>query len=234
MSDDLNDGDDYEVGYGKPPKQSRFKPGQSGNPRGRPIGARGTHSQLQAWSQPSREMILRELYEPVTIKEGGRVYKVTGVQAVVKATKKSALMGSAMAQRTALSLVKQLEDEAAAARSRLLDGDFMVPGLLVPEAEAVIDGFLLERDQHEQGFHNMRAAWRKNPRSWMDAGLALACQNRFDAINQTIPEYWRKDLLDRLSDEEADRIREMVKVADKRRRRRRSVAPEEDSGPCSN
>ena len=28
-----------QVGYGKPPKLTRFKPGQSGNPRGRPRGA---------------------------------------------------------------------------------------------------------------------------------------------------------------------------------------------------
>lgn len=34
MSDDEND--DYEVGYGKPPKSTQFKKGQSGNPRGRP------------------------------------------------------------------------------------------------------------------------------------------------------------------------------------------------------
>ena len=27
---------DYDVGFGKPPKETRFKPGQSGNPRGRP------------------------------------------------------------------------------------------------------------------------------------------------------------------------------------------------------
>jgi Family of unknown function (DUF5681) len=27
---------DYRVGYGKPPRHTRFKPGQSGNPRGRP------------------------------------------------------------------------------------------------------------------------------------------------------------------------------------------------------
>jgi len=27
---------DYEVGYGKPPRDTRFKEGQSGNPRGRP------------------------------------------------------------------------------------------------------------------------------------------------------------------------------------------------------
>ena len=28
-----------DIGYGKPPKSTRFKPGQSGNPRGRPKGA---------------------------------------------------------------------------------------------------------------------------------------------------------------------------------------------------
>ncbi len=27
---------DYEVGYGRPPKSTRFQPGRSGNPRGRP------------------------------------------------------------------------------------------------------------------------------------------------------------------------------------------------------
>lgn len=32
--------DDDAVGYGKPPKQHRFKPGQSGNPKGRPKQSR--------------------------------------------------------------------------------------------------------------------------------------------------------------------------------------------------
>jgi hypothetical protein len=31
---------DYEVGYGKPPRHTRFKKGQSGNLRGRPRGAK--------------------------------------------------------------------------------------------------------------------------------------------------------------------------------------------------
>ena len=35
MSDDKTL-DDYEVGYGKPPKNTQFRKGVSGNPRGRP------------------------------------------------------------------------------------------------------------------------------------------------------------------------------------------------------
>jgi hypothetical protein len=35
------------VGYGRPPKARRFKPGQSGNPRGRPKGAVGFKATLE-------------------------------------------------------------------------------------------------------------------------------------------------------------------------------------------
>ncbi|MFL0357263.1 DUF5681 domain-containing protein [Erythrobacter sp. GH1-10] len=45
MSDD---NDDYEVGYGKPPKNTRWQKGQSGNPSGRPKGARGLKTDLHA------------------------------------------------------------------------------------------------------------------------------------------------------------------------------------------
>ena len=36
--DDTADKDDGKVGYGKPPMNTRFKAGQSGNPKGRPKG----------------------------------------------------------------------------------------------------------------------------------------------------------------------------------------------------
>lgn len=35
------------VGYGHPPREHRFKPGTSGNPRGRPKGARGLKTLVQ-------------------------------------------------------------------------------------------------------------------------------------------------------------------------------------------
>lgn len=44
----MADKKDYEVGYGKPPKHSRFQAGQSGNPGGRTTGARGLKTDLLA------------------------------------------------------------------------------------------------------------------------------------------------------------------------------------------
>ena len=34
---------EYEVGYGKPPKDKQFKEGKSGNPNGRPKGSKNTY-----------------------------------------------------------------------------------------------------------------------------------------------------------------------------------------------
>jgi len=38
--------DEYEVGFGKPPKDTQFKPGQSGNTAGRPKGSKNLKADL--------------------------------------------------------------------------------------------------------------------------------------------------------------------------------------------
>ena len=51
--------DDYDVGFGKPPENGRFKKGQSGNPKGRPKGTKNLKTDLE-----------EELQEQILIREG--------------------------------------------------------------------------------------------------------------------------------------------------------------------
>jgi hypothetical protein len=55
---------DYEVGYGKPPKEHQFKSGQSGNPGGRQRGSRGLKTDLKA--ELEARMTIRINNEPVS------------------------------------------------------------------------------------------------------------------------------------------------------------------------
>jgi hypothetical protein len=64
--------EDYEVGYGKPPRHTRFAKGQSGNPRGRPCGAKNFTTLLE-----------EALNEPVTVTENGERRKVSKRQAII-------------------------------------------------------------------------------------------------------------------------------------------------------
>ena len=59
-----DDPDDYEVGYRKPPRHSQFKPGQSGNPRGRKKGSRGLKSDLAAELEAKQTIQINK--QPIT------------------------------------------------------------------------------------------------------------------------------------------------------------------------
>jgi hypothetical protein len=63
---------EYEVGYGKPPRHTRFAKGQSGNPRGRPCGAKSFTTLLE-----------EALNEAVTVTENGGRRKVSKRRAIV-------------------------------------------------------------------------------------------------------------------------------------------------------
>lgn len=48
---------EYEIGYGKPPKDQQFKKGASGNPNGRPKGSKNTYTLLQEILNQNLEVV---------------------------------------------------------------------------------------------------------------------------------------------------------------------------------
>lgn len=99
------------TGYKEPPKDTRFKKGQSGNPNGRPKGS-GTLNQAS-------RVTLEAARRKVTIREGGVARELPAVDAIQLAQQKSALGGSALAQKHFLDRYEKAE----AARREQIDGE---------------------------------------------------------------------------------------------------------------
>jgi Family of unknown function (DUF5681) len=94
----------YDVGRGKPPKHTRFKPGQSGNPRGRPKGSRNTATILQ-----------EKLDAKVEVREGGKIKRMSKREiGILKAVNKFAETGNIA---TMLAFARTLGESAEAKAS---------------------------------------------------------------------------------------------------------------------
>jgi Family of unknown function (DUF5681) len=75
-------GDDV-VGYGRPPRAHQFRPGQSGNPRGRPKGAK------------NEATILHELLNrKINIREAGASRKISILEGILLRFTEDALKGN--------------------------------------------------------------------------------------------------------------------------------------------
>ena len=84
----------YAVGYGKPPLATRFKPGQSGNPRGRPK------------REPSlAELVQQESRRAILVTEDGAVRKMSKRNALAKRLMQQALKGDARATQHVIELL---------------------------------------------------------------------------------------------------------------------------------
>ncbi len=91
-----------KVGYRRPPKAHRFKPGQSGNPEGRPRDGR------------SLSRVLDEaLAQRTTVRVDGRARKVTKLEAMTRKLADLAAQGDARIVRLLLGELHKAEERAA-------------------------------------------------------------------------------------------------------------------------
>jgi len=89
---------DYEVGYGKPPRYTRFRKGRSGNPRGRSSGSKNLSTLLG-----------EALNERVLVAENGGRRKITKREAIITQLVNRAAKADWRAIKILLDLVQEVE-----------------------------------------------------------------------------------------------------------------------------
>jgi len=92
----------YQVGFGKPPKHTQFKPGQSGNPRGKPKGRKNFETILD-----------QILHRKLPIRDRGSVRHVPLIEAMLLKFAEEALRGNPKAAAFLLSRYAPSEPEDA-------------------------------------------------------------------------------------------------------------------------
>ncbi len=92
------------VGYRQPPRHTRFKPGESGNKRGRPKGSKSVDAVLQSL-----------LNQKVTIQDAAGRRRVPAVEALLRALMQRALRGDNRAAKLLLDGQQRLPPPEAPA-----------------------------------------------------------------------------------------------------------------------
>jgi|SRR5665213_6894 len=83
IEENVTNAPENETGYAKPPRQHQFKPGQSGNPKGRRKGAK------------NESTILREILErKIDTRSGNRSRKITILEGILLRITEDSLKGN--------------------------------------------------------------------------------------------------------------------------------------------
>jgi len=101
-----------KVGPGKPPRHTRFKPGQSGNPSGRPKGSKNFATILQ-----------QQLRKKVTITVDGKPKRVTIQEVIARRLANDSMKGTTKAMELLIRLTSAKSDDGVgndAARETVL------------------------------------------------------------------------------------------------------------------
>jgi hypothetical protein len=103
---------DYEVGYGKPPTHSQYRPGQSGYPVGRRKGVRNLKTDVK-----------RTLAMPVKVKVGGRTRTRSTQEVALMVLRERALNGNTRAVDRFLELALRFNNDEAGPAQQLPAAD---------------------------------------------------------------------------------------------------------------
>ena len=98
--------DDYRVGPGRPPKEHRFKPGQSGNPEGA--------KRKTSLAPDLKAMLQRALNEKVRLQQGERERIITKAAAGIAKLVDQFAIGDRYARRDVIALAGKLGVDLAA------------------------------------------------------------------------------------------------------------------------
>jgi Family of unknown function (DUF5681) len=109
---DTNDSADDRVGYGRPPKQHRFKKGQSGNPKG---GRRPQKSFMT--------LMADALDEKVPVQMAGKRMMVSKFEVVAKQLTNKAVAGDYRSIKLLRDITSSPEWKAASPESNLPNGE---------------------------------------------------------------------------------------------------------------
>lgn len=91
--------DSNGIGYGKPPKHTQFKKGQSGNPKGRPKKPKNLPA-----------LILKLFGEKIVVKSSGRRHSMTKLEALLVQLINKALSGDMKALREVIRLREKVQE----------------------------------------------------------------------------------------------------------------------------
>ena len=121
---------DYEVGYGKPPKHTRFQSGQSGNPKGRDKGKKGLKTDLAA-----------ELDARQTIQINGEKISGRRQRLAVRTLAMRAAAGDQKAQSIFFPLILQVlgAEDRGTGRQKLSPQDQTILDAMLDEAGDALD-----------------------------------------------------------------------------------------------
>jgi Family of unknown function (DUF5681) len=117
----MTEPNDNASGYKHPPERSRFKPGQSGNPRGRPKGARNLKTDLTALMK-----------KRVAIREDGELRRVSRQEAMLLSLFDKAVRGDVKASSQMIAMLMKMEVHAAPSE----------PDIVTDKDRTIVEDFL--------------------------------------------------------------------------------------------